>query len=295
MEPIRTLFERDERHFGSLLPADLKNRYGGDLRFPSAAPGGFHVERLYVAANFVSTLDGVVTFDIPGQSGGGQISGGNEADRFIMGLLRASADAVIVGAGTANAVASKHLWTAEYIYPAAKDGYIYYRQRVLKKPRQPLTVIVTGRGRLDLNHSLFSTPGQDVLILTSAIGRDLLLREGADKLPSTQIRELPASDGDIDPHRIASLLVDEFRVKLLLHEGGPTLLGSFVAASLVDELFLTLAPQIAGRTPDRQRLGLVANAQFVPSTAPWLDLVSAKQQASHLYLRYRKTESGSPQ
>lgn len=288
MEPIRTLFERDERQFQSFLPADLQNQYGGDLCFPPAV-----VERLYVAANFVSTLDGVVTFDIPGQSGGGQISGGNEADRFIMGLLRASADAVIVGAGTANAVASKHIWTAEYIYPAAKEAYIRHRQEILKKPRQPLTVIVTGRGHLDLNHALFSTPGIDVLILTSAIGRDLLLREGADKLPSTQIRELPGRDAGIDPHRITSLLADEFRVKLLLHEGGPTLLGSFVEAGLVDELFLTLAPQIAGRTPDRQRLGLVANAQFVPSTAPWMDLVSAKQQASHLYLRYRKSESGS--
>ncbi len=94
MDPIRTLVEQDEKLSESLLPADLRTQYGGDLRFPSAA-----AERLYVA-NFVSTLDGVVSYDVPGQSGGAQISGANEGDRFIMGLLRASADAVLVGGGT---------------------------------------------------------------------------------------------------------------------------------------------------------------------------------------------------
>ncbi|MGH9624550.1 MAG: hypothetical protein ACRD4G_09465, partial [Bryobacteraceae bacterium] len=84
MGPIRTLFEQDENRAASLLPSDLAIQYGGQLSFP-------YSERLYIVANFVSTLDGVVTFDIPGQSGGGEISGGNEADRLIMGLLRASA------------------------------------------------------------------------------------------------------------------------------------------------------------------------------------------------------------
>jgi riboflavin biosynthesis pyrimidine reductase len=84
-------------------------------------------------------------------------------------------------------------------------------------------------------------------------------------------------------------------VELLLHEGGPTLFGHFLAARLVDELFLTLAPQIAGRNGEHPRPGLVADAEFVPETAPWLTLVIAKQQQSHLYLRYRTTgEAVSP-
>jgi hypothetical protein len=66
--------------------------------------------RPYVIGNFVSTIDGVVSFEIPGESGCGDISGFNEADRFIMGLLRASVDAVIVGAGTLREVAPGHLW-----------------------------------------------------------------------------------------------------------------------------------------------------------------------------------------
>ena len=59
--------------------------------------------------NFVSTLDGIVSFLIPGKEGGGEISGHDEADRFIMGLLRASADAVMVGVGTLHATHPRHL------------------------------------------------------------------------------------------------------------------------------------------------------------------------------------------
>lgn len=286
MNPIRTLFEQGEEAAQTLLLPDLRVHYGGDLWFPSAA-----TERLYVAANFVSTLDGVVSFDIPGQSGGAQISGGNEADRFIMGLLRASADAVLVGSSTVDATSPAHLWTAEFIYPAATDAYTRYRQEVLKKPPYPLIAIVSGRGHLDLSRSVFHTRGSKVLIVTSELGRERLLQRGASGLPSVDIRELPDVGGSIDCRAIVSLLENEFGVKLLLHEGGPTLFGSFVAAGLLDELFLTIAPQIAGRSLEDQRPGLVANTQFDPGSAPWLTLLSVKQQASHLYLRYRKVES----
>ena len=77
-----------------VLPEGLRSRYDGNLSFPPAPE-----ERPYCIANFVSTLDGVVSFNIPGQSEGAQISKSNEEDRFIMGLLRASADAVLVGSG----------------------------------------------------------------------------------------------------------------------------------------------------------------------------------------------------
>lgn len=80
-----------------------------------------------------------MSFDIPGQAGGAQISGSNEADRFIMGLLRASTDAVIVGASTVDAVSPAHLWIAEHVYPAATDAYAHYRQKILKKPAHPLS------------------------------------------------------------------------------------------------------------------------------------------------------------
>src|SRR5687768_18615997 len=114
MEQITTLFDRNGALEQTVLPEELRILYGGDLRFPA------HDDRPYVIGNFVSTLDGVVSFEIPGKSGGGDISGLNEADRFIMGLLRASADAAIVGSRTLGEVASGHLWLAEDIYPEAR-------------------------------------------------------------------------------------------------------------------------------------------------------------------------------
>ena len=72
----------------------------------------------------------------------------------------------------------------------------------------------------------------------------------------------------------------------LLVEGGPQLLGDFLAEGLLDELFLTLAPQIAGRDTSSGRPGLVTGQRFAPEHPLWGTLVSVKRAASHLFLRY---------
>src|SRR5665213_446967 len=151
MEPIRTLFAtRPTEPPEAILPEGLRARYDGNLSFPPAPD-----QRPYCIANFVSTLDGVVSFNIRGQSEGAQISNSNQEDRFIMGLLRASADAVVVGAGTLQAAGLLGSWLPEAIYPAAKDLYRKYRTEVLGKPEYPLSVIVTGTGGLDLASVVF--------------------------------------------------------------------------------------------------------------------------------------------
>jgi len=283
MRPITTLLDRENKLERGVLPEELTILYGGDLRFPE------HEDRPYVIGNFVSTLDGVVSFEVHGKSGGGQISGFNEADRFIMGLLRASADAAIVGSATLREVAKGHLWLAEHVYPEARDQYARYRQQRLNKPRPPLNVIVSGSGVVDLQRAVFRTPGVRALILTSTSGRELLERNGAAALTSTKVREMETNEGKIAPASILKLLRDEFSVKLLLHEGGPVLFGDFVAHGCVDELFLTVAPQFAGRDIKRQRPGVISGAAFLPETAPWLRIVSVKQSADHLYMRYEFT------
>ncbi len=282
MEPIRTLIDVQGAAPGYLLPDELRVMYGGDLKF-TALSGA----RPYVVGNFVSTLDGVISFGIPGQSGGGTISGSDEADRFIMGLLRASVDAVVVAAGTVQEVSPSHLWIAESIYPEAKGLYAGYRRGVLHKAGHPLLVIVSGSGRLDLDRAIFHTPGARALIVTTESGKHHLASLGVKALDSTEVAALDDSGGLIDPSAILALLHAEFGVRIVLHEGGATLYGNFMAHGLVDEVFLTLAPQIAGRAKERPRPGMVAGVEFLPETAPWFNLVSAKQTGSHLYLRYR--------
>ena len=57
--------------------------------------------------------------------------------------------------------------------------------------------------------------------------------------------------------------------------------------AIVDELFLTLAPQVAGRDSDLHRLSLVEGHAFMPVDALWATLLSVKLADSHLLLRYR--------
>jgi riboflavin biosynthesis pyrimidine reductase len=279
-EPIRTLFYVEPETPTYALPEELRSYYDGDLRFPSVA------ERPYVIANFVSTLDGAVSFNIPGLEGGGPISGANDGDKFIMGLLRASADAVLVASGTVNAVSPAHLWLPEYVHPIQRDSYSYYRS-ISKKTLHPLIAIISGTGKLELNRAVFRTPGVTVVVITTEEGASHLHKD-ANSLPSTTVRSLPAANGRIAPREILMFLRQEFGVALVLTEGGPTLFGEFVTCGLVDELFLTIAPQIAGRVLEHPRPALVEGAEFTPATAPWLKLLSAKKAGDHLYLRYRR-------
>jgi riboflavin biosynthesis pyrimidine reductase len=286
MEPIRTLFATQPTEPSeTALPEGLRARYDGNLSFPPA-PG----ERPYCIANFVSTLDGVVSFNLPGQSEGAQISNCNEEDRFIMGLLRASADAIVVGSGTLQAAGPHGSWLPEAVYPKAKDLYQKYRTEVLRKLEYPLVVIVTGTGELDLTSAVFHTPRTRVLILTTEQGKRRLSQSGSEALASVVVKALSTSDERISPSAILTLLRKEAGVELLLHEAGPTLFGEFVAGGFMDELFLTVAPQIAGRDAVHLRPGLVANVQFSPATAPWWKLIGAKSARDYLFLRYQAVD-----
>jgi riboflavin biosynthesis pyrimidine reductase len=284
---LRTLIDRREAPAHPVLPEELKIAYGGDLWFPPPVP-----ERPYVIGNFVSTVDGVVSYQIAGKSGGGDISGFNEPDRFIMGLLRASADAVMMGSGTFHDTAPEHLFVAARVYPEARDLYARYRSETLGKKAPPLHVVVSGSGRMDLTRAVFRTPRIRNLIVTTQAGADLLAAGGAASLVSTEIRTLEGPD--IAPPAILKLLRAEFGVSLLLHEGGPTLFGKFMADGCIDELFLTVAPQVAGRNAPPPRPGFVAGVGFTPETAPWLDLVGVKQRGNHLYLRYSTAHGKKP-
>ncbi len=267
----------------TLTPA-LAELYGGGLAFPARADA-----RPYVYANFVATLDGVVSFGVPGQSGGGTISQGDSGDRFIMGLLRASADAIMVGAATLAPVALNSLWLPESVCPEARELYAAYNGG-----RAPLLVIVSGGGRVNLERAVFRTPHRRALILTGADGAQRLAGAGAGQLPGLEVRALPSGpssaagiEAGIDPGAMLALLAAEYGVRRLLHEGGPTLVGGFLRAGVLDELFLTLSPHLAGRDRTAPRPGLVEGLAFPPATAPGCTLISGKQCGDYLYLRYR--------
>jgi riboflavin biosynthesis pyrimidine reductase len=264
------------------LPSELATLYG-PLRFPP------HPGRPYVIGNFVTTLDGVVSLQSPGSEGGSAISGSDPHDQMVMGLLRAVADVVIVGVGTVRAADRRHLWTAGYICPSLAGVYDRLRT-ALGKPVPPLNVIVTARGDLDPDRRLFQSGEVPVLIVTTAPGaRHVRERELP---PPVQVIAME-SGGRL---RARSVLDAVSRVRssdLILVEGGPHLIGDFFAEQCLDELFLTLAPQIAGRSDSKERPGLVEGQRFAPEHPLWGTLVGARRAGSHLFLRYSFRATGA--
>lgn len=275
LTPLESLF--DAQHGVSLpLPPELAAIYG-QLRFPQPS------DRPYVFANFVTSLDGVVSLEAPGHAGGGDISGNNTHDHMVMGILRAVADAIIVGAGTLRK-SPNHIWSAEHIYPPFSTLYQQLRHD-LGKTAPPLNVMVTMEGNINLNQPLFQSGEVPVLILTTIEGGQRLRQQA---IPSTtEIVVLKRSEkGSLSAQAILEAVQRARSCNLILSEGGPKLLGSFFAEHCLDELFLTLAPQVAGRDKTIERPGLVSGMLFAPEFPLWGSLVSVKRETSHLFLRY---------
>jgi riboflavin biosynthesis pyrimidine reductase len=276
--PLEVLYDAAAGDVVGLPPA-LQNVYGRlVLPAESQAP--------HVLANFVETLDGVVSLSIPGKAGGGPISGSNQHDRFLMGLLRSVADAVVVGAGTLRSV-PQHIWTAEYIFPPLADEYARLRSQ-LGKPPHPLNVIVSGSGALNEDFAILKQTEVPVHLLTTS--------RGAKKMGSSfpHVDQTILTDGDTIPAvDILRALTDIGVGGLVLLETGPKLTGQFLAERVMDELFLTLAPQIAGRDAESKRPGLVFGRLFAPDDPRWAELVSVRRGDNHLFLRYSFNRSSS--
>ncbi|WP_200384356.1 dihydrofolate reductase family protein [Rhodocyclus tenuis] len=274
IRPLATLFAMKR---GKLLPLPPRlARLYGSLRMPRA------LTHPHVFSNFVSTLDGVVSLNVKGHASGGDISGWNAQDRMVMGLLRAIADVVIIGSGTLGAD-REHVWTAEAIFPELADDYRRLRE-TLGKDDAPLNVVVSGSGELDLRLPVFASGKVPALIVTTSAGAQRLRKHAVPD--SLAIRAIAGESATIPAQAILDEVLRVSSGKMILVEGGPRLLGDFYAQRLIDEQFLTLAPQIAGREANDRRLSLVMGRAFAPGESPWGSLVDLRRGSSHLFLRY---------
>ena len=269
MEPVLDLlFERP-----GLPSFDLGNalaaRYGGTL--------GFERPRLF--ANFVSSIDGVVALAESRESGR-IVSAASDADRFVMGLLRVCADAIVVGAGTFRK-APGDVWNAESLVPSAAPLFSELRARLGLAPK-PLLVVATASGDIDTTRPALA----GAWIFTSSAG-ETRLRE---RLPAgARISVLDSGS------RPLSALVQELHrenLRLILTEGGPSLFAQLFAEDVVDELFLTISPLLFGTSPGDGRKSLIHGVDLAGTS---LDLLSARRHGSHLFLRYERPRAGSRQ
>jgi len=263
----------EARHGRTLpLPARLERLYGS-LRLPTARP--------YVYTNFASTIDGVVSLNVEGHKSGGDISGFSAEDRMVMGILRACADAIVIGSGTFE-VDRTHLWTPGDIFPKFAKDYRAFREELGKKG-PPLNAVVSGSGNLDLRLPLFASGKVPALVVTTPGGEKRLRKQ---RVPgSVRIRAVK-SRGAISARAVLAAVLRESPGKSILVEGGPTLIAAFYAEGLLDEQFLTLSPQIAGRSIPDERVSLVMGRTFAPRRPLWGSLADLRRGESHLFLRY---------
>lgn len=258
--PLELLFE-DPNLAELALPSGLADRYGGKLGFASPC----------VIANFVESLDGVVALPGPAESGN-LVSLANDSDRFVMGLLRACSDVVVVGAGTFDKT-PKAFWYPESIYPAARELFADLRRSLGLAP-QPTLVLVSGSGSVDTTMPAVAK----ALIVTT--------RAGEARLRST----LPASArlwAFDEPRVPLSAVVARLHAegaRTVLTEGGPTLVAQLVAEKALDELFVTVSPVLFGRFHEDGRKTLTDGLDLGRTT---LELLSARRSGDHLFLRYR--------
>ena len=271
--PLRTLVDASA---GPALPLPPKlSRLYGTFRLPIPR-SGFHV-----FSNFVSTLDGVVSLQVKGHSGGGDISGFSTQDRMVMGLLRAAADAVVVGSGTL-AADPQHVWTPAAICPELADEYRRL-EGAMAKPQPALNVIVSGAGTVDLRLPVFASGKVPALVITTAHGAKQLLKR---KVPdSVRIHAIRRRAGEIPAADVLQEVGRAISGKRVLVEGGPRLLAKFYKERLVDEQFLSLAPQLSGREIGDARMGLVMGKTFAPRDPLWGRLTDVRLGRRLLFLR----------
>lgn len=268
MGPLEVLKEADGQGPAE-MPTALRELYGGQLVLRPPV----------VFANFVSSLDGVV--HIPGTGKVGRVlSGDSQGDRFVMGLLRACADAVLIGAGTLRASPASN-WTPAQAFPEQAVAFQELRLRRGLAP-SPRVVVASASGELDPAH-----PGlRGALVVTGA--------SGADHLPGeldAEVLIVPEGPSGLDLRSMLGQVVHR-GLPTILSEAGPRLTERLVAQGLLDELFLTLSPLLAGWPAGGGRRGLVGQTELLPHRSVGGELVSARRQGSHLFLRYRLTGAG---
>jgi riboflavin biosynthesis pyrimidine reductase len=217
-------------------PAELADAY--------RVPAGRHLR-----VNFVAALDGAIS--VQGRSGGL----GSAGDRRVFRTLRALADAVVVGAGTA---------AAEGYRPVFADSAVgQLRAELGREPVMPV-VVVSRRASLAPGDQLVTDAVVPTVVVTCAAA-------GADRraaLIAAGAEVLVCGDEDVDLPAALDALAERGLGQVLC-EGGPALFTAALAAGVVDELDLSIAPLLVGGGP-----GLLPQALTGPRRAELVQLLT---------------------
>jgi 5-amino-6-(5-phosphoribosylamino)uracil reductase len=283
-------------HAESASPADSAYAPYGNFGFPPAP-----TDRPWIYTNFVQSLDGITTL-LGAHASGAEISQSPE-DRWLMDLLRAHADGLLMGMNTL--LEERRIRGPEsrgIVFQVADPALRELRGR-LGRGRER-NIFVTRAIDLDLSqHKVFDGEVVDAAILTSPAGAERLRAQKS----HTHVAILAAGEREtLDLPRAIGKLREELGVKYLLCEGGPTLYGSLARADLVDEKFITVSPievgQMVPAEQERTSNERAATMLFRPTVfggpghtrenlTRWTWL-SCRKAGDHQFSRYRRKGRG---
>jgi riboflavin biosynthesis pyrimidine reductase len=264
----------------------------GNLGFPPASQ-----DRPWIYTNFVQSLDGITTL-LGKHASGGEISPSAD-DRWLMDLLRAHADGLLMGMNTLREEQRQRGPGSRGIVFQVVDPTLRDLRQKLGKGRER-NIFVTSAADLDLSgHKVFDGDLVDAAILTSPAGAERLRAQG--ERPHLAIVSAGEKEHFDLPRAIAKLR-DELGIQHLLCEGGPTLYGSLARADLVDEKFMTIAPVEVGQLvpPEQERLPaeqktpvllrptVFGGAGFTREQLTHWTWLSCRKAGDHQFNRYRR-------
>lgn len=229
-----------------------------DLRFPVAK------NRPFFYTNFVSTVDGKVQVTKDPYA---YWPIGSKLDYKTLIELRACADVLIHGKNTA-------FWM-RHIDNLFKNEFKNLRKKIGKEKDLAYMVLSNHPDKKLAEH----IRDENSYLITS--------KSGAKKLgySSGDHNVLAIGENGVDLKKFSSYLFKN-GYKRILVEGGPKLLGQFLAEDLLDEIFLTIAPKIFGNE-DNATLTMVEGHLFPANKVKNLQLLSVKKIKDELYLRYK--------
>lgn len=215
-------------------------------------------DRPHLTMTMVSSVDGHVTED------GKVASLTGPPDQALLHRLRAISDGVLVGAGTVRAEGYDTLLTASE----------QARRRQRGASAQPLLCIVSGSAMLDATLPVFDDRTLRVIVLTKDTSRLGHLPRHVEVIEGSA-----DAFGELDLYPILAQLRDQYGVRRLLCEGGPTLVGALARSGTIDEMIMVMSPRISGDGGPRP----VASAD--PIRRP-LALISHVAVGGFVVLRY---------
>ncbi len=258
------------------------------------------VDRQWVYSNFVQSLDGITTL-LGSHASGGEISQSRE-DRWLMDLLRAHADGLLMGMNTMlEEQRSRGPQSRGIVFQVADPKLRELRKRLGKSRER--NIFVTRAADLDLSrYKVFDGDEVDSAVLTSPAGAARLRGQGS----HSHVAIIAAGEGEtFDLPLAIRKLREELDIKYLLCEGGPTLYGSLARAGLVDEKFMTVSPVEVGQLvpPEQERLPSEQNVSklmrptvfggpgFTRDKITHWTWLSCRKVGDHQFNRYRRQRS----